>query len=277
MTNRLVLVIVDGMGDRIARDRLGFVESRVENQSALRLTVQSVLPSMSRVCYEAIFTGTEPSENGILANEVVRRSTEFSLFDVLRANHRTSVVCGYHWISELYQEAPFDPVRDRDLRDSDHGITWGRFYFEDDYPDSHLFAEAEALRRTQRPNLLVIHPMNVDLAGHRHGSDSKEYARSVVKVDTILAMLLPVWLADGYQVMITADHGMDSMGFHGGTLSEHREVPLYIFSPSLNKFGSEDVPIPQTTLAYLACLLLGVDPAPRMKQFPQDIFQKWFI
>ncbi len=273
---KLVLVIVDGMSFSVARDRLGFVESQVEDGAALCTTVQSVLPSMSRVCYEAIFTGTSPTVNGILANEISRRSTEASIFDVLRTQNRTSAVFGYHWISELYQESPFDPLHHRDLNHSDHGITWGRFYFEDDYPDSHLYAEAEALRREKQPDLLVIHSMNVDLAGHRHGSDSKEYAAAVVKVDTILAMLVPAWLADGYQVMVTADHGMDDFGYHGGTLTEHRKVPLYLFSPALAQTGVASALIPQTSIAHLACRLLGVDPAPRMMEFSQEFYQKWF-
>lgn len=276
MTNSLVLVIVDGMKNQVARERLGFAESMVEQGLALRATARSVLPSLSRVCYEAIFTGTEPMVNGILTNETVRRSKEESIFDVLRNQDRTSGVFGYHWISELYQSAPFNPIRDRDIRKYDHGITYGRFYFEDDYPDSHLYAEAEALRQDVHPDLLVIHSMNVDLAGHRHGSDSPEYAGSVIRVDTILATLVPQWLADGYQVVITSDHGMDAMGYHGGTLSDHRTVPVYIISNHLRQFGTREESFLQVELADLLCRLLEVPKADAMAKFPDDLYQQWF-
>ncbi|WP_067619977.1 alkaline phosphatase family protein [Alicyclobacillus acidiphilus] len=276
MSDRLVLVIVDGMSNQVAHERLGFVESLVERGQALRATVQSVLPSLSRVCYEAIFTGTEPIVNGILSNEIVRRSTQESLFDRIRAAGKTSAVFGYHWISELYQQAPFDHVRDRNLHDADHGITHGRFYFEDHYPDTHLYVEAEDLRRRVQPDLLVVHSMNVDDAGHKHGGLSPEYAGAVIRIDTLLAMMVPQWLSDGYQVAITADHGMDSVGYHGGTLDEHRIVPFYLLSSQLKKLGDSESTFSQVELADLICQLMQIAPAPSMTRFSPDRLRQWF-
>ncbi len=39
-------------------------------------------------------------------------------------------------------------------------------------------------------------------------------------MDSLLADLLPQWLAEGYQVVITSDHGMNNDLSHGGTLAE---------------------------------------------------------
>ena len=51
-------------------------------------------------------------------------------------------------------------------------------------------------------------------------------ARTRDELRLLLADLLPQWLAEGYQVVITSDHGMNADLSHGGTLAEERAVPL---------------------------------------------------
>jgi hypothetical protein len=41
----------------------------------------------------------------------------------------------------------FTPLTDRERHDCSLPIQHGKFYFEDGYPDSHLFTDAEVLRR----------------------------------------------------------------------------------------------------------------------------------
>ena len=172
---KLVLVLVDGMRDDTARERLGFIEGLVDQGRGLRAHAQSVLPSLSRPCYEAICTGTQPVENGVTSNDTVRLSTQTSIFDVL------------------------------------------------------------------------------------------------------LARLLPGWLREGYDVVVTADHGMDEFGLHGGPDDGVRRVPLYLFSSLLAKGGAEiGQTIAQTSLAALFCRLLGVSPADTMQPLPVDIERDWF-
>jgi predicted AlkP superfamily pyrophosphatase or phosphodiesterase len=272
----VVFVIVDGMRNDTAQEMCGYLEGLIEHERGLRARVESVLPSLSRPCYEAIFTGTTPHVNGITCNEIIRKSSQVSLFDQLRKHDLTSVVAGYYWLSELYHRAPFDRIEDREQNNNCTGITYGRYYFEDTYPDSHLYAEAEGIRRKARPNLVVIHSMNVDDAGHRYGGLSKEYRAHVARVDTILSMLMPVWMDEGYDVIVTADHGMDEHGFHGGTKECERITPLYLFSTRLKQFGRQDAIVPQTSLAHLLCQLLGIEKADTMGQFPDELARLWF-
>ena len=68
----------------------------------------------------------------------------------------------------------------------------------------------------------------------------------------------------GYQVVVTSDHGMDDFGNHGGTLAEHREVPLFIFSEQLAPhIGSKE--IEQLQIAPLICHLLGIEKGDKMQ------------
>ena len=274
---KLIVVLVDGMRDDTARERLGFVEGLVNQGRGLRARAQSILPSLSRPCYEAICTGTQPVVNGVVSNDTVRLSTQTSIFDVLRNHGLVSAVAGYHWLSELYCRAPFDYVFDRERTEPDGRIPFGRFYFEDSYPDAHVFADAEALRVRNRPDLLLIHPMGVDDAGHHFGAASKQYASQVLRIDMILARLLPGWLNEGCDVIVTADHGMDEFGLHGGPDDGVRTVPLYFFSTLLAKVGIyTEHTLTQTAMAALFCRILGLPPAETMEPLPADVEHDWF-
>jgi predicted AlkP superfamily pyrophosphatase or phosphodiesterase len=272
----VVFVLVDGMRDDTARIHMGYLEGLVEQKLALRARARSILPSLSRPCYEAIMTGSWPTENGIVSNVTVRRSGMTSVFDVVRHAGKSSAVAAYHWMSELYHRAPFHLIEDIEQTDNAESYTHGRFYYRDSFPDAHVFSQAERLRVVHRPDLTVIHPMGVDDAGHKFGSGSKEYDDAVSTIDMILALCMPQWLEDGCTVIVTADHGMNPNGLHGGTEPGVRTVPLYIAGNQVKLFGIRDDMIDQTTLANLVCRLLGLAPAATMHAFSAALYDSWF-
>ncbi|GGH31853.1 alkaline phosphatase family protein [Paenibacillus segetis] len=264
---RLITVVLDGLRYQGATQWLGYVEHLVESGHAARYKVISELPSLSRPLYEVLLTGTPACENGITSNQVVRLSGEESIFHLAKNAGLITAAAAYHWVSELYNKAPFNPLRDRHQHDEQLPIMHGSFYFEDHYPDSHLFADAEFLRQTYNPDFLYVHSMNIDDAGHRFGGGSKEYEGSVRIVDSILALAVPQWIAAGYTIIITADHGMTVSGQHGGTTPEEREVALYGIGQPFEP-GVYEEPIPQLAIAPLMAGLLDFAPSPRMKPTP---------
>jgi predicted AlkP superfamily pyrophosphatase or phosphodiesterase len=266
MTNKLIVVVLDGLRYDAARKYMGYLEHLVEQRSLSCYRVQSELPSLSRPLYEVLLTGTPVSKNGITANHIVRPSHEESVFHLaVAANLRTAAVA-YHWVSELYNSAPFDPLADRHQHNVMKPIQHGSFYFEDHYPDSHVFADAVYLRSAYDPHFLYIHSMNIDDAGHRYGGESKEYELSVRTADGLLATVLPIWMEQGYKILITADHGMNENGYHGGVTSSERDVPLYTFGVDALPLAKEDQPIPQLRLAPLMCHCLGLAPSAAMSK-----------
>ena len=136
-------------------------------------------------------------------------------------------------------------------------IQHGIFYWQNHYPDDHLYAEAEYLRTEYNPDFLLVLSMNVDDAGHQQGLDSRTYRDAVRKVDSILSSYVPLWLEDGYQVLITADHGMNNDCTHGGTLPEERAVPLFTIGNAFSESCTSD--IRQLELCGLVCDLLGIE------------------
>jgi predicted AlkP superfamily pyrophosphatase or phosphodiesterase len=170
-------------------------------------------------------TGLAPVDHGIVSNRTVARCGGATVFEVLHASGRTSVVAAYHWFRELLTGETFTPTdRHRNLPEA--GIVAAHWYYADDYPDSHTFADAEAERIAHRPDLVWIHPMGPDNAGHRHGGDSAEYRYIALVLDGILAVQVPLWHADGYDVLLTSDHGMHADRMHGGAHEVETQVPL---------------------------------------------------
>ena len=261
---KVIMITLDGCRYDIAIQQLGFLNHFVEKGLASRYKVISETPSNSRPLYEVLLTGVPTHENQIYTNYTVKRSKEQSIFSLTKEAGWTTAAAAYNWVSELYNRAPFSMFEDRIQHDKTKNIQHGIFYSDDAYPDSHLFADAHHLVATYQPDFMYIHSMNIDDIGHKYTGNSIEYRQAVNRIDTILGIYLPLWLKMGYQVVVTSDHGMDDFGNHGGTLSEHREVPLFIFSEQLvPSIGLEA--IAQLQIAPLICHLLGIEKGTKME------------
>ncbi|TKE98048.1 alkaline phosphatase family protein [Vibrio kanaloae] len=287
MSNKVILVVLDGLNYQVARDCMGYLNGLLElsdlqtkqgdmhekqgdsynkqstsqssKKNKLRATlypVQCELPSMSRPLYECILTGVRPVESGIVNNQIVRLSNHESIFSLAKSQGKVTAAAAYHWVSELYNRAPFDAVRDRFTNDETMNIQHGCFYHWDHYPDEALFLDAEHLRVTHQPDFLLIHPMNIDDMGHKHGLDSRQYRNSARGADIYLSNYLEKWVNDGYQVIITSDHGMNNDLSHGGILPEEREVPFFVIG---DKFTHQECSVKQTDICGSVCQLLNLE------------------
>lgn len=252
---KTLLVILDGLSYRVAYDAMGYLHGVCEAGQGGLYQLECELPSLSRPLYECILTGVPPVESGVVHNNVVRLSHHRSIFHFARAAGLTTAAAAYYWVSELYNRAPFDAVRDRHTVAPDAAIQYGHFYHADHYPDSHLFEDAESLRQGHQPDFLLLHPMNIDDAGHKYGLSSPQYRNMARTADGLLSQYMPSWLAAGYQVIVTADHGMNDDRSHGGVLPEEREVPLFVFGSAFS-FGPAAPR--QTEICGTVCRLLGV-------------------
>lgn len=257
--------MLDGMRFDTAVSQMGYMQHLIEMEKASRFKVKSELPSLSRPLYEVLLTGTPVYENGITSNQTIRLSHEESLFHLTKKNGLKNATASYYWVSELYNSAPFNQMTDRIQLDTDKPIEQGIFYWEDHYPDSHLFSDANFLLDRYEPDFLYVHSMNIDDDGHKFTADSKEYRNRAIAADVVLANILPKWINAGYQIIVTADHGMNNDGQHGGTTTADRDVPLFIISDKLSSGTYEEV-IPQLQVAPLACKLLNILPSKAMQK-----------
>jgi len=224
--DRLAFILVDGLRDDTARRCMGYLLALKEAGRAHWSTLRCELPSLSRPLYATVIGGRTPVDHGILGNDNVGVRLDDTVFDDVRARGGSSAAAAYDWFWELLAGERFAPARHRTAACPERGLVAGSWYFEDDYPDSHLLADAEDLRRRHAPDLLFVHPMGLDNAGHVHGGESSAYDLAARKVDMHLAQLLPDWIAAGYDVVVTSDHGMSADRMHGGDAPEERAVPF---------------------------------------------------
>lgn len=260
MQSKVILVVVDGLAWQVAHDGMGYLQGLCEAGLASLYRMECELPSLSRPLYECILTGVRPIDSGVVHNDVTRLSKETSIFHLAQKAGITTAAAAYHWISELYNQSPYVAVRDRFTDDESLPIQHGIFYSEDSYPDNHLLIDAEVLRLRHDPGFLLIHPMNTDDAGHRHGLDSPQYRNAARRMDNHLSAYMPGWIAQGYQILVTSDHGMNKDHSHRGVLPEEREVPLFVIG---DRFSHDPDASPrQLQLCGIIAQLLG---APHQK------------
>jgi predicted AlkP superfamily pyrophosphatase or phosphodiesterase len=256
MGHPTVFVILDGLRYDAARSALGYMEALVAAGEAQVYQVVSELPSLSRPLYATLMTGRRPVEHGIVGNAIVRRLDIPSVFSIARAAGLTTAAAAYHWFSELYNEAPFEP-RHRLTEGADRNIQHGVFYWSDEYPGDHTFADAHCLIERASPDFVVVHPMNIDDAGHKHGGDGVGYRNAVRASSAHLSLYVPLWRARGYTVIVTSDHGMNADGNHGGPGETETHVPFYTIGSDRFTFDPE-IEVRQLDIAGTLSASLGI-------------------
>lgn len=185
---KVILVLIDGLRYDIACKHMSYMASLTEKGLAARFMVKAEMPSLSRPLYETLLTGVPPYISGVTSNEFAGMSSQESLFHLTKRHGLVKAAAAYYWVSELYNAYPFDPPLHREQENEEMPIQFGRFYFEDSYPDSHLFVDGEILRKKYKPHFLLIHPMDVDYFGHLYGGSSKEYAAKTSDTDVLLSI-----------------------------------------------------------------------------------------
>ena len=243
---KTILVLLDGLNYTTANRTLGHLKAMCKKGLGQSYIVRCELPALSRPLYECVLTGVTPVDSGIVNNCVTRLSNQQSIFHYARAAGLTTAAAAYHWISELYNRTPFIAARDRHTDDEQLTIQHGHFYY-----------------------VLFIHSMNIDDAGHRYGQNTSQYRDSARSVDSILSEYLANWLQDGYQVIITADHGMDDDGNHCADTDEESLVPFFVFGDGFSL--KEDVTIAQTEICGTVCQLLNI---PHDKPYCRDLLKE---
>lgn len=268
--SKTIFVLLDGCTYDSAQENLGFLEHLIESNMGSKFRVRGELPSLSKPMYETLLTGLPVCSHLVTNNLIPRMSIKESVFSLCRKNNFSTAAASYYWISELYNSAPFNPAEDRIQLKTSKNIENGIFYFEDNYPDSHVFADGEFLRCNFDPDFLMIHSMNIDEAGHKFGSSSMEYAAVVSKVDSIISTIMPLWMKEGYNIVVTSDHGMNDKRLHGGNDYAQRYVALYVFSDCVKKGDFTKKSISELIIAPLLCRMLGIEKADDMMELSES-------
>ena len=271
--NKVILVIIDGAGYSACRKECGYLEGLVELGKASCWKMQTALPSISAPLYETIHTGLSPIEHGIACNEALRPTKFPNVFSAtVEAGLKTAAV-GHSYFFTLYSGYAYDKLRHVEFNDDNSSVQRGRFYSMEAYSKMNICAPAEIdlcaqtllLIDDHQPDYLMLHTSSVDSIGHAYGGTSREYHRQIYQVDVALSRTIPLWLEMGYEVMVTADHGINEEAHHGGTEDIVRDVPFYYIGGA--KKPSNEVVLDQCAIAPTILNRMGVS-IPKTMRLP---------
>lgn len=275
MNGKLLLIILDGVPWRNWRRLFGNLEGWVDSGAARVWRHRAVLPSISASCYASIHTGLSPQDHGCTGNGNVFYLDKPDVFSATRgAGGVTGAVAHSFW-SQFFNRHPFDLVRDIEYDEPDAcAINHGRFHTMTGYglinqmtpSDVDLFATLTALCHRYSLNYGLLHTCTLDSMGHRFFHESQEMDHACAVMDEMLAPFIPRWLDMGYEVIVTADHGQDDRGHHGGRDPLQQDAALYYFGPGDGP--PEDTIIDQLQLAPTILSRLGAAIPETMKAEP---------
>ena len=169
-----------------------------------------------------------------------------------RAGGVTGAVAHSFW-SEFFNRHPFDMVRDIEYDEpASLTINHGRFHTMTGYggdnqmtpSDVDLFATLTNLCQRFDLNYGMLHTCTLDSMGHRFFHDCHQMDHACYLMDEMLAPFIPKWRAAGYEIIVTADHGQDARGHHGGPDDLQCEAALYYF-------GAAEGPEPHAVIDQL--------------------------
>lgn len=269
MDRKLLLIVLDGVPLRNWSRLFGNLEGWVDAGMAQKWRMSSVLPSTSASCYASIHTGVPPQEHGCTGNGNVFRITQPDIFAQVRKAGGTTAAVTHSFWSEFFNRAPFDFVRDIEYDEPDSAsINYGRFHTMTAYGqanqmtpcDVDLFATLTSLCNRYLPNYGILHTCTLDSMGHRFQHESHEMDHACFVMDEMLAPFIPGWRALGYEVIVTADHGQDARGHHGGRDPLQQDFALYYFGPAQGP--APDKHLHQLQLAPTILTRLGA-PVPK--------------
>ena len=273
MTNKLLLIILDGVPWRNWRRLFGNLEGWVDSGAARVWKHRAVLPSISASCYASIHTGVPPQVHGCTGNGNVFRLSQPDIFsEVRKAGGVTGAVAHSFW-SQFFNRHPFDYVRDIEYDEPDSAtINHGRFHSMTGYgkanqmtpSDVDLFATLTSLCARFGLTYGMLHTCTLDSMGHRFFHDSEEMDHACFVMDEMLAPFIPQWRAMGYEVIVTADHGQDARGHHGGRGELQQDAALYYFGAA--EGPAEDMVISRLPDAPDGAEIASVDVVIRLRK-----------
>lgn len=266
MTKKVILIVIDGAGYDAVLSECGFLESLVEAGQGRRWLMESCLPSLSAPLYATLHTGLAPIDHGLTSNEGLGPIMQPNVFSAARAAGRTTAAVAHSFFFDIFCGRAYDRLLDIETDDESLAIQHGRYYSMEHYNRANacqmaeidLFAQAHTLVRKCAPDYLLVHSCSTDTIGHFHTSNSAQYRFQIWTVDNALARVLPLWRALGYEVLVTADHGMTTDGSHGGTGDLARRVAFYYFGDRKAAPDADSL-LDQRIVAPTILSIMGVD------------------
>ena len=217
--------------------------SSIWDKTARINRVRSVYPTLTYPCHTSMRTGVYPDRHGIVNNEkstLCEKSSPWvlmngavkvpDLFDAARKKGLTTAavfwpVTGNHpsvdyLVNEYWPQSPEETTRDCFLHSGSSPEVMEKVVDKNlhmlinrvhPYCDAFIHACACSIIREFKPNLLMIHPANVDAYRHSTGLFSPLVTHGLHEIDLwlgdILKALRDAGILEETDLVVTSDHG----------------------------------------------------------------------
>jgi hypothetical protein len=245
---RTAVVVLDGLGHQEALGMRSLERLRALGQC--RRTDVGSLP-LSRPVYGTLSTGVEQDRGGALINDATAPHDAESIWEIARQSGLTVAA-----VSE---------------------VDWWQHLFPRGF-SSYLTAPraTDYFRAAPRADLVLIHPLYIDEAGHEHGAASDAYRAAVARADGEILDFMGTLDLERDLLVVTADHGHTLTGGHGGRQDRVAHVLTCYAGPGV-EHRPEIGAMQMTSLAPSLSLLLGLRFPAGMRAGDDDLDVLWDI
>ena len=260
LSQRVVVVVLDGVPTRVGYDKdiMPFVVAAAGAGASgvLRAPEETTTPAGVR----ALATGQATNAADLLNMFAESEYKGWTVFDDVIARGETVSLGGdKEWTSLLASRDP-EGIRVTD--------TETRLYQNARQVLDHA---ASRLKSAHPPALTVVHLGETDRLGHLYGTASGAYKTRMNAIDADIRAFAANAVGADATLVITADHGNDVFGSHGGEADVYRNVPIVMLGPGI-KSGAH-ITMDARALPGVLAVLLGARIPPQMQAVvPGDAF-----
>lgn len=230
---RLVLIVVDALrSDFVQSGALKPTGEAYENRiylppAGLSLEFVADPPSTTMQRLKGVFTGGLPTFVDIKDDVDSQKVEEDNVFDQFWRKQKKIVFAGDDTWVKLYGHTmerafPYESFNVKDLDTLDEKVT------------EKLGVEL----KEKDWDVLVVHFLGVDHAGHRYGPKHAEMLRKLDQmnrtVNSVVDVLNQQQSSGKTLLVVMGDHGMNEAGNHGGATDEEVSSALYVYSPGMD-------------------------------------------
>jgi len=240
--NGFLLIILDGVGtDSMLDEEMMPLLNSDKNRYSI-LSVRTGPLTLSATCIKELMTG--------VPNDPIDGLNNFNLGHpggqdpwIMAANDPEYDVAmiGSYVMGNMYAD-----VNNIDFTDTFKGHS---DYYEGDQDSFELISN---IIDTNSHDVVSLHFSGPDKVGHTWGIESEEYKNKLLDIDIKVNEIMHN-IDSGWNVIITADHGMTATGTHGSSEEKTRDVTAFVTGPDIITSASQN--IVQRDLAALTTLL----------------------
>jgi len=208
--NRVVLVLVDGMGAAALRARAGHARAM---SAALDRTIDSVFPTTTAAALATLTTGQSPGRHGLVGYSVLdsqhdRVVNQLSGWDddLIPETWQRRRTLFESAVDEGYSAVAVGPSRFLGSGFTRAVLRGAEYRVAATIADRFVLA-ARWLRETGAPGILYLYVPELDSIAHSHGWESAEWTERLEVVEAQLRQLVAA-LRPGDAALVTADHGI---------------------------------------------------------------------